>query len=160
MVDFVDGADGVMRLFVECLAVLPNLHTLEIVSMRKDESVQSFAIALERAKLQLQVRTLVLPPSAHWLLRYCPNVEDLRCCATKPDEAFVGSLVAGRLDRLTKFAVLCPGDTDIWPSRDLFRFSLDWTQGRFSVEMAEAYPGIHELSILHVSLDSHPVWSH
>lgn len=122
MVDFVDGTDGVMKLFAECLTVLPNLHTLEIVSMRKDESVQSFAIALERAKLQLQlrqVRTLVLPPSAHWLLRYCPNVEDLTCCATKPDEAFVGSLVAGRLHHLTKFAVLCPGDTDIWPSRDL-----------------------------------------
>lgn len=127
MVDFVDGTDAVMKLFVECLAVLPNLHTLEIVSMRKDESVQSITVALERVKPQLQVRTLVLPPTAHWLLRYCPNVEDLTCCATAPDEAFVGSLVVGRLTLLTKLAVSYPGDTDIWPSMSLFPFSLDAT---------------------------------
>ena len=124
MVDFVDGTERVMKLFVECLTVLPNLHTLEIVSMRKDENVQCFAAALETAKPRLQlrqVRTLVLPPVAHWLLRYCPNVEDLTCCcATTPDEAFVGSLVVGRLNLLTKFAVSCPGDTDIWPSKSSF----------------------------------------
>jgi len=131
-VDFVDGTDRVMKLFVECLTVLPSLHTLEIISMRKHGCAQSFATALEGAKLQLQlrqVRTLVLPPIAHWLLRYCPSVEDLTCCAAKPHEAFVGSLVLGRLNRLAKFAVLCPGDTDIWP------------------KMAEACPGIRELSI-------------
>jgi len=114
-----DGADGVMGFFVNCLTTLANLHTLEIVSMGEDgRCVQPFVTALKKTKPQpRQVRTLVLPLTAHLLLRYCPNVEDLTCCAMKPSEAFVESLVAGRLSRVTKFSILYPGDKDIWPSR-------------------------------------------
>ena len=119
MVDFVDNSPRTSELFVKCLTTLQNLHTLEIVSMQGDERVQSFAIALERTRTQLQlrqVRTLVLPPTAHRLLRHCPNVEDLTCCATEPDEDFVESLAACRSNHIAKFSVLYPGYRNIWPS--------------------------------------------
>ena len=118
MVDFVGGTYKVAKLFVECLTTLPNLHTLEIVSMSEGRIVQSLATALEKRKRKLrQVRTLVLPPAAHWLLRYCPNVDDLTCCAAKPDERFVESLVVGGLKHMTRFSVFYPEEKDIWPSR-------------------------------------------
>jgi len=117
VVDFVGGPYRVAKLFVECLVTLPNLHTLEIVSMSEGRTAQSLATALEKKGRNLQqVRTLVLPPAAHWLLRYCPNVEDLTCCAAKPDERFVESLVVGGLQHITKFSVLYPEERDIWPS--------------------------------------------
>ncbi|KAF9645994.1 hypothetical protein BDM02DRAFT_3189245 [Thelephora ganbajun] len=65
VVDLVDGTDRVMKLLIKCLTTLPNLHTLEIVLMWKGETVQSFATAPEKTKLQLQlqqVRTFALPP--------------------------------------------------------------------------------------------------
>ena len=126
MVDFADNPPKTPGRFVKCLTTLPNLHTLEIVSMQGDEKIQSFAIALERTGTQLQVRevrTLVLPPTAHQLLRHCPNVEDLTCCATEPDEDSVESLAACRSNRVAKFSVLHPGYRNIWPSRILFHSS-------------------------------------
>ena len=118
VVDFVGGTYKVAKLFVECITTLPNLHTLEIVSMSGGRIVQSLATALEKRKQEIQqVRTLVLPPAAHWLLRYCPNVEDLTCCDAKPDERFVESLVVGGLNRITRFSVLYPEGRDIWSSR-------------------------------------------
>ena len=126
VVDFVDKTEKTTKLFVECLAALSNLHTLEIISMEGEGKVQSFVTALEELQLQLQlqkVRTLVLPPKAHRLLEYCPNVEDLTCCAAEPDEAFAESLVEGGLNRVTKFSLVYPGDIDIWPSRVHFILS-------------------------------------
>jgi len=127
VVDFINGRYRVAKMFVECLATLPNLHTLEIVSMTEGRIVQSLATALEKKKPNLQqVRTLVLPPAAHWLLRYCPNVENLTCCAEKPDERFVESLVIGGLEHITKFSVLYPEERDIWPSMSIrFVFVID-----------------------------------
>jgi len=129
VVDFEGLAGRVAEHFVECLTTLPNLHTLEIASMRGGGVARVFATALgeRKTKLQLQqVRTLVLPPSAHPLLRYCPNVEDLTCCTMKPNRSFVESLAAGGLDRIAKFSVLCSvgRDTrlmeDIWSGMDFF----------------------------------------
>ena len=118
--DYMDETARMTELFVKCLAALPNLHTIEIVSMRGGGDIRSFPTALEQTRLQLQlqkVRTLALPPNAHWLLRYCPNVEGLTCCAAEPDEAFVESLVVGGLNRVAKFSLVCPGYRNIWPSR-------------------------------------------
>jgi len=123
VVNFAHGSDRVRILFVECLTALPNLHTLEITSMR-DHNVQVFVTALEDRKLRLrleQVRTLVLPAEAHRLLRYCPNVEDLACCATAPDEAFVQSIVTDGLNHITKLSILSLCKRGSLPSsRDLY----------------------------------------
>lgn len=116
VVDFMGASEEATKLFVECLATLPNLHTLEIFSMQEHELVQAFATALEERKPPLQqVRTLVLPPTAHWLLRYCPNVEDLTCCAMRPNNSFVESLMAGGPNHITKFSSLYLVGTDPRP---------------------------------------------
>ena len=80
-----------------------------------------FAITLAKVNPRLQqVKTLILPPAAHWLLRYCSNVEDLACCATGPDKWFVEAIAMSGLNRITKFSVLYPGHGDIWQSRVQF----------------------------------------
>jgi len=61
--------------FVKCLESLPNLHTLEIA--RADADVTTpLENALQRVQLP-QIQTLILPSTAHPLLRHCPNVEDV-----------------------------------------------------------------------------------
>lgn len=135
MVDFEGGTSRVAELFAECLTALPNLHTLEISSMWEDEIAQSFATALgeRKPKLQLQqVQTLILPPSAHPLLRYCPNVEDLTCCTMKPDIGFVGSLAAGGPDRITKFSVLCMVGKDTRLMKDIWSGMACFVSGSLS----------------------------
>jgi len=92
---------------IECLAALPNLHTLEIAAVRRNQPLDYIVDALEERKPQFQqIRTLVLPDKVHWLLRCCPNVEDLACYGVTPDEAFVESLVVGELNRITKLSML------------------------------------------------------
>ena len=123
VVDFEGGTSRVAELFVECLTALPNLHTLEISSMWEDQIAQSFTTALRerKPKLQLQqVQTLILPPKAHQLLRYCPNVEDLTCCTMKPDIGFVESLAVGGPVRIAKFSVLCLEGKDTRSMKDIW----------------------------------------
>ena len=117
MVDFTSTFDRLEGVFVECLTALPNLHTLEIGSAPGGQVHHPLTAALSkrRGKLQLeQVRTLVLPPEAHLLLQYCPNVEDLTYNDTTPDEAFVQSLEAGGLNRITKLSVLYASGSEDW----------------------------------------------
>ena len=116
-VDFAIGLDRLRAPFVECLAALPNLHTLEIGSMPRGIAPERFIITLGRRKLP--VRTLILPPTAHPLLRYCPNVEDLTCSDTAPDTAFVESLKAGGSNHITKLSVSCPGGDDNSSNEDV-----------------------------------------
>ena len=111
--------------FIKCLAALPNLHTLEIALMWRDQFVADhFVDALKKRKPQFQqLRTLVLPDKAHWLLRCCPNVEDLTCYGVTPDEAFVESLVVGKLNHITKLSILSRSvllGEDPWSSGFLF----------------------------------------
>lgn len=106
-----DGTKEILKTFARCLAVLPNLHTLEVVSMAVHYS-QYLHTALRGVKLP-QIRTLILPSRAHHLLRHCPNVDDLTCTPFSPDEKFVESLAKGR-QKLRRFAVLFPTNATIW----------------------------------------------
>ena len=111
--DFVYNSNRLERVFVKCLAALPNLHTLEVGCMLKAPDLGFSAAVLGERELQLQqVRKLVLPPTALFLLRSCPNVEDLTCCDMAPTKAFVESIVAGGLNRITKLSVSCPKGSD------------------------------------------------
>ena len=62
------------RKFVECLKSLPNLHTLEIGLVRELPHTILLKEALKGVKLP-QIKTLILPPAAHPLLKHCPDVE-------------------------------------------------------------------------------------
>jgi len=146
-VNFSRSSDRVRILFVECLTALPNLHTLEITSMW-GRNVHVFTTALESRKLRLQqVRTLILPVEAHQLLRYCPNIEDLTCCASVPDEAFVESLSVGGSDHITKLSVFPSGKRvtrssgDVWSSRV---YSVSWfiIEEVNSYKLSQGWPGL------------------
>jgi len=161
-VDSLGGTYLAAQRFIECLTALPNLHTLEIIS-RWYYNFRSFLDVLKKRKPQFQqVRALVLPDEVHWLLRCCPNVEDLTCHRGTPAEAFVESLVVGGLNRITRFSVLSPSwsgislSRDHWSSRIYFiSFSPPTSELiRILTVVAMACPGIRELSIVHVSLTS------
>ena len=159
MVDLTDGTKKVVELFVKCLTTLPNLHTLEIVSIWRTEAVDAFQTALrkEKPRFQLQrVRRLILPPAAHRLLGCCPSVEDLTCCSVRPGEYFIGSLVASKLNHLTKLSVMYLGGGDIWLSRTILFLARRLWYGlmRILAGVAKAYPGIRELSAVLVSPNS------
>jgi len=79
---------------------------------------ESFTAALGERKLPVQ--TLALPPTAHFLLRYYPNIEDLTYGRAAPTEAFAESLVVGGLNLVTKLSVMCRGRwSETWPSVDI-----------------------------------------
>ena len=107
--------------FIKCLRSLPNLHTLEIgqedgyitPSLKKD----AFRLKIKGVKLP-QVKTLILPPAAHSLLKHCPNVEDVNWVTgdrTISSDEFLGSLASIRDSKIERLAIplILPGN----PSR-------------------------------------------
>jgi len=109
--------DGAIRPFVRCLSFFPNLHTLEIGSLDYGPHPILLKKALGSIKLP-QIKTLVIPVSAHPLLKHCRNVEDVVwVVAGSPitSDEFLRSLTSNRgstVKRLTIPLVL-PGN----PSR-------------------------------------------
>ena len=101
-----------LRFFVKCLKFLPNLHTLEI----RGGNVMGTSLkeALERVKLP-QIKTLILPPTAHHILRHCHNVEDVVYVArniTWPSDEFLASLGPSRNSKIKRLTI----PLIVWPS--------------------------------------------
>ena len=101
-----------LRFFVKCLKFLPNLHTLEI----RGGNVMGTSLkeALERVKLP-QIKTLILPPTAHHILRHCHNVKDVFYVArniTWPSDAFLASLGSSRNSKIKRLTI----PLIVWPS--------------------------------------------
>jgi len=92
--------------FIQCLGSLPNLHTLEIARAHS-RITTPLANALKRVNLP-QIKTLILPPAAHPLLRHCHNVEDVVYVVGDeiiPSDEFLMSL-ASNLDSKVKRLVI------------------------------------------------------
>lgn len=109
--------DVAVPMFVKYLESLPNLHTLEIGFVDYYPRAPLLENALKGIKLP-QVRTLILPPAAHHLLRCCPNVEDVDWVigdkAVTSDE-FLGSLASIRHSKIKRLAI--PLVSQGYPSR-------------------------------------------
>jgi len=108
----------VLRPFVECLELLPNLHTLEIGSSSNGPDTILLNDALGRVRLP-QIQTLIIPESAHPLLKHCRNVEDVVwVISDKPitSNEFLRSLTSNRFSKVKRLAVplTLPGN----PSRE------------------------------------------
>ena len=95
-----------LRSFVKCLKSLPNLHTLEIKCSESSCHTTPLKKALKGVQFP-QIKTLILPLTAHPLLRHCCDVEDVVHAVEhgdiSPDE-FFGSLASMRdskVERLT-----------------------------------------------------------
>ena len=92
--------------FVKCLESLPGLHTVEI-GLADDAMSASLKSALKRVKLP-QIKTLIIPPAAHPLLRHCRNVEDVVCVVkdkTTTSDEFIGSLASNRNSKVKRLAI-------------------------------------------------------
>ena len=67
--------DTTLALFANCLAALPNLHTIQISHVHSQLTTplkNAFA-----GKTFPSVRTIILPPAAHEILRRCPDLEHI-----------------------------------------------------------------------------------
>ena len=112
--------DGpILPSFVKCLESLPNLHTLEIWGT----TTPSLKKTLKGIKLP-QIKTLIIPPTAHPLLRHCHNVEDVVCVVkdnSMAPDSFLGSLASNRDSKVKRLAI----PLDLWtdPSRKQSRVS-------------------------------------
>ena len=70
--------------------------------------------ALKGVKL-LQIRTLVLPPTAYPLLQHCRNVEDVVCVAgrgTTPTDGFLESFESNQDSNVKRLAI----PLVLWPN--------------------------------------------
>ena len=91
---------------------LPNLHTLEICGDRVVTA--SLKNALKHVKLP-QIKTLILPPNAHPILRHCRNVEDVVYAVrdrTWPSDEFLESLASNRNSKIKRLAI----PLILWPN--------------------------------------------
>ena len=106
-----------IRPFVECLELLPNLHTLEIGSSENGPDTILLRDALGRVRFP-QIKTLIIPESVHPLLKHCRNVEDVVWVIPdrpiSPNE-FLRSLTSNRFSKVKRLAIplILPGN----PSR-------------------------------------------
>jgi len=108
----------VLRSFVECLELLPNLHTLEIGSSPNGHDPTLLNDALGQVRLP-QIQTLIIPESAHPLLKHCHNVENVVwMIADEPvtSNDFLRSLTSNRFSKVKRLAIplALPGN----PSRE------------------------------------------
>ncbi|KAG9318005.1 hypothetical protein JVU11DRAFT_66 [Chiua virens] len=79
--------------FAACLAMLPNLTTIQVMHAHS-KMTTSIKNGFEGKRFPL-VRRILLPSSAHGIIKCCPNVEEVTC--TEGDgSTIVGSLVKGK----------------------------------------------------------------
>ena len=100
-------------LFVKCLKSLPNLHTLEVGKWADNTTTAPLKKALGRVKLP-QIKTLIIPPAAHPLLRHCHDVEEIVCVTmTKPriSHGFLESLASNRDSKIKRLVI----PLTLWP---------------------------------------------
>jgi len=98
--------DSTIPLFVRCLESLPNLHTLEILRAG-GPATSPLKDALRRVKLP-QIKTLILPPAAHPLLRHCSGVEDVVCVVrygTISSDEFLGSFESNQESKVKRLVI-------------------------------------------------------
>ena len=105
-------------MFIKCLESLPNLHTLEIWGDGATTTI--LEKVFKRVKLP-QIKTLILPPAAHPILRHCHDIEDVVYVVrdgTWPSDGFLESLASNRNSKIKRLAIPLVS----WPnpSRKLF----------------------------------------
>lgn len=120
MIDSEDVPDGATEYFVECLAAPQPLHPRDF-SMQNGQITRSFATTRGNGKRNFNSSRSGHSscPTAHRLLRFRSNVEDLTRCSVEPDRDFVESLAAGGLNNVRKFSILYRGGTDTRSMRDV-----------------------------------------
>ena len=100
-------ASTILPAFAKCLAVLPNLHTIQ-VAHANTQMTTAIKTAFEGHTFP-SVRTVVVPSCAHEILRRCPGVEDLTCNKDVDDESkLIGALASAKCGNLKKLRGISP----------------------------------------------------
>ena len=99
-------------LFVKFLRSLPNLHTLEIRwSVRDGFHEEPLWNALKHVKLS-QIKTLIIPLTAHRLLWHCHELEDVDFVIVKGEivrpDVILRSLVSNQKSKIRRLAIPLP----------------------------------------------------
>jgi len=95
----------ILPAFANCLAALPNLHTIQIVHAHS-QMTTAIKNAFQGRKFPT-VRTIILPSCAHEILRCCPRVEDLTCNEGN-GSTLVGAMVAAKCGDLRRLRGISP----------------------------------------------------
>jgi len=93
--------------FIKCLLSLPNLHALEIRFPNFHPRTPLLKNALKRVKFP-QIKTLILPPTAHPLVNCCPNVENIDWVMgdkTVISDEYLGSLASIRDSKIKRLTI-------------------------------------------------------
>lgn len=104
--------------FIKCLGSLPNLHTLEIGQEDgyTTHSLKKNALRLKLNGVKLpQIKTLILPPAVHSLLKHCPNIEDVNWVIGNGiifSDEFLGSLASIQDSKIKRLVIplVLPGN--------------------------------------------------
>jgi len=70
---------GVISAFAECLAFLPNLHTLNVIHASSASITSNALKKVFKNKQYPQIRTMMLPDAAHFIVQCCSGVREIRC---------------------------------------------------------------------------------
>jgi hypothetical protein len=98
----------VLPAFAECLAVLPNLHTIQVVHAHS-QMTTAIKTAFE-GHIFPSVRTIIVPSCAHEILRRCPGVEDLTCNEDDGSK-LIGALAWAKCGNLKTLRGISPNKT-------------------------------------------------
>lgn len=71
--------ESIIPLFASCLYSLPNLHTLQLMFVQEHQEMLATLRGAFEGQKYPQIKTIVLPGCAHWVLRACPDVIDVAC---------------------------------------------------------------------------------
>jgi hypothetical protein len=100
-------ASTILPAFANCLAVLPNLHTIQVV--HANTQMTTAIKTAFKGHTFLSVRTVVVPSCAHEILRRCPGVEDLTCNKDIDDESkLIGALASAKCGNLKTLRGISP----------------------------------------------------
>ncbi|KIM73045.1 hypothetical protein PILCRDRAFT_93223 [Piloderma croceum F 1598] len=97
----------ILPAFASCLAVLPNLHTIQVVHANT-QMTTAIKTAFEGHTLP-SVRTVAVPSCAHEILRRCPGVEHVTCNKHVDDESrLIGALASAKCGNLKTLRGISP----------------------------------------------------
>ena len=131
---------------VKLLPLLPNLHTLVVLTEDYEES--NFEHSFKSVKLS-QIRTLVVDAQAHCLMQCCTHVKKVIIHQRGFDDTYLKSipLIADSL----VYLALCPPTPEIIQGVDILPYYCRASDSSRRVDLVRLCPNLEELGIVQVS---------
>lgn len=141
---FTKTTTGFMEIFVDCLARLPNLRTLEVFSVNRTDLITK-ELGRERAQFS-SIRELWVNGVSVLFVRSCPNVESVMITGSDPHDIRTLCLYGCGLERLKRVAGV--------PQKCVWQGELEATSGQrhlltegTAMKVVQAWPDLQEICI-------------